>query len=228
MISFTLAYIDVEKLAYKNASLVIGVTHKMIHHINNKYGQEKKNLVIPIMQNLVELQQKDFAVEKMTIVYAGGTHKWQQFEKMLEFVNTNNGRYNFIFLVPDIKFVNDLYSNLYKTHFPGILKSVSPDEVKEYYKISHFGLVLREDNIVNQVASPTKLMEYMMYGVLPVVDFDGVGDFKEFGYHNISYLKMDNLQDIDLKEKIRENYEIIKKMSLTYNDNLKLLRKFLG
>ena len=42
-----------------------------------------------------------------------------------------------------------------------------------------FGLLLRENNIVNNVASPTKFAEYLMAG-LPVIISNGIGDFSYF------------------------------------------------
>ena len=44
------------------------------------------------------------------------------------------------------------------------------------------GLVLRDDSAVNRVACPTKLAEYLYFGLIPVVRSPRLGDFEELGY----------------------------------------------
>ena len=54
--------------------------------------------------------------------------------------------------------------------------SVSPSEVPEYLAAADVGLLLREPNIVNKVASPVKFGEYLASGT-PVIIGEGVGDY---------------------------------------------------
>lgn len=50
------------------------------------------------------------------------------------------------------------------------------DEVPLYLQEAHAGLLLRREDPVNQVASPTKFGEYLAAG-LPVLLTEGIGDF---------------------------------------------------
>ncbi len=59
-------------------------------------------------------------------------------------------------------------------------------ELKEIYTECHYGFILREDSIVNQVACPTKLVEYLAMGVVPIVDSNNIGDFKTMGMRFIT------------------------------------------
>ena len=54
----------------------------------------------------------------------------------------------------------------------------NPSEVYEYLVTSNFGILLRDNNLINNVASPLKFAEYLSAG-LPVVVSSGVGDTEE-------------------------------------------------
>jgi hypothetical protein len=62
-----------------------------------------------------------------------------------------------------------------------IVKSATQKEVFETASDCDFGLLLRESNVVNRVACPTKLIEYLAAGVVPVLDAPDVGDFVDLG-----------------------------------------------
>jgi len=60
---------------------------------------------------------------------------------------------------------------------PGvILRAVPHGEIQNYLTVGDLGLLLRERNSVNRVASPVKFAEYLACG-LPVLVSPGVGDF---------------------------------------------------
>ena len=61
----------------------------------------------------------------------------------------------------------------------------------ELYFTADFGLLLRENSIVNRVACPTKLVEYLRFGVIPVLDSPFVGDFAELG---MAYVALEDLR----------------------------------
>ena len=66
------------------------------------------------------------------------------------------------------------------------IRGVKAEELANYYKKAHYGFVLRDDIPVNNVACPTKLVEYMNYGIIPIVLSDEIGDFKDIGFENLS------------------------------------------
>lgn len=53
--------------------------------------------------------------------------------------------------------------------------SVRHDEIFDLLQMADLGLLLRDQSVVNQVASPTKFAEYCLCGV-PVLAADGIGD----------------------------------------------------
>ena len=71
--------------------------------------------------------------------------------------------------------VKTLYVNLYgKVQ----VRSVSNEDVYKYLNASDFGILFRDDVIMNNVASPSKFAEYVLCG-LPTIISKGVGDFSE-------------------------------------------------
>jgi len=146
---------------------------------------------------------------------------------MLEYVHENKGRMEFIFLVSDSEKIQEMYFGKYEEKFPGLIKSVLPDKVMQYYRKSTFGLILRENNIVNSVACPTKLTEYIQNDIIPIVDLEDIGDFKKMGYR---YIKgKDDLPNVTIRQEIiLENRKVFKKMSLCFDGGMKQLRKLIN
>jgi hypothetical protein len=56
----------------------------------------------------------------------------------------------------------------------------------ERYLSSDFGFVLRDDTAVNRVSCPTKLSEYLWFGVIPIVKTPHVGDFLTEGFSYVT------------------------------------------
>ncbi len=75
---------------------------------------------------------------------------------------------------------------------------------------------MREDHILNRVACPTKLVEYIEYGVVPVMDSERLGGLVDLGLGFISYedfLVGKNMAS-EYLENIRENnYVLLKRIS---------------
>jgi hypothetical protein len=46
--------------------------------------------------------------------------------------------------------------------------------------------MLRNPDVVNQVACPTKLVEYLAMGVIPIVNTTKIGDFDALGLQSLS------------------------------------------
>jgi hypothetical protein len=53
------------------------------------------------------------------------------------------------------------------------------------YRDMHLGFALRDPDLVNRVACPTKLSEYMHFGIVPVVTQPAIGDMARLGYRYV-------------------------------------------
>jgi len=89
---------------------------------------------------------------------------------------------------------------------PGvILRAVPHKEIQDYLAVADLGLLLRERNSVNRVASPVKFAEYLVCG-LPVLISPGVGDFTDLvGAEQVGYVLEPELSLARVVSEIRDN-----------------------
>lgn len=98
------------------------------------------------------------------------------------------------------------------------IKSVSPLELESYYKESHYGFILRDDILVNRVACPTKLIEYLGYGINPIILSEKIGDFEDFGYEHI---RLDQFNTALKAKKSTKNIDIFNQIKTQNNYNIR-------
>lgn len=195
----------VERVAVARAYCLISVTRSLLDHIDAKYqigSAARKHLVLPIFPTEAANPISNNACDRKGFIYAGGTQPWQNVGKMLEF-SEKHSEFSGIMLVGSIDRFNDSYRDSFdrvkdKWH----LNSVSPDQVASYYQKAQFGFLVRSDSIVNRVACPTKLVEYLKFGVVPVLDSSDLGDFKSLG---MRYLSIGDF-DFDFAAKLYSDY----------------------
>jgi GT2 family glycosyltransferase len=178
---------DFERWAFHRSSLIVVVTHAMAEHLSVKYVADKAPAYV-CLTNLPPVQRCEIESNghpRNGIIYCGGLHKWQQMPKMLEYVRREAGRQRFTFLVPHPAEVHRLYGQICPDAFPGTVTCVARHQVPAWYRQHAFGLALREKTVVNAVACPTKLVEYLQYGIVPIVDSPEIGDFLRHGYRYV-------------------------------------------
>ena len=133
-------------------------------------------------------KKMNFDKNDIVIVYSGRLEMaWEIPDKIFDFFKdlyTKNNKYKLLLLTPDI----DIATRLIEQYqFKGTVQvhGATFKEVNRYLNAADVGLLLREDVIMNNVASPTKFAEYLMTG-LPVIISHGVHDFakniNETGY----------------------------------------------
>ena len=67
------------------------------------------------------------------------------------------------------------------THPPSV-GHCRKEELCAVYGTADFGLILRDESPVNRVSCPTKLVEYLLFGLIPVVRSPHIGDFHRLGF----------------------------------------------
>jgi hypothetical protein len=190
----------VERMAFKRANHFIHVTHAMKSHFLAKYPELTRSNyndyvlgiftsldteVDPIKQDEVK-QELFWDPSQVWIIYSGGTQQWQNVSLMLETIKKMPElNYRYLFLTGHLNVMQEMIdyagvSNKIK------LISVAPDVLKYYYSMAHYGMVLRDSNIVNRVSNPTKLSEYLAFGITPIVLDQEVGDYFSMGYEYIT------------------------------------------
>lgn len=189
----------IERLAIHQNNKFVAVSQNMINYYEKKYKLPESCFYLkPIMarNNYVDITKLPYNIELLknkingrpTIIYSGNFQKWQNLDMMLEFVKKTIGKYFFIFLSgqPDILIqrIKDINSATENNIF---INSVKPDELGYYYKLAHYGFLLRDDDPLNFVAFPTKLTEYLEYGITPILKYTEVGDQNFLKYKYITY-----------------------------------------
>jgi hypothetical protein len=175
---------SVERIVAKRSAALVFVTYAMRNYFMKKYSlsDDTRTYIIPILSReprRVQFSGKDQRI----VIYSGGLQKWQRVDRMLDAVERTTGRFKYVFLTGD---PDNLRRKLDTRGIAQVeVYSVPRDMVFEYYERASLGFVLREDSIVNRVACPTKLVEYLWSGVIPIVEQPFIGDFYEMGYKYI-------------------------------------------
>lgn len=220
-------YSYLEKQIFKKLSTAVCVTHRMKNHYKEKYPWYKGDfLVYSIMPDFLEAVSKgDFedikvhSKDKVHVLYSGGSQLWQNIDLMLNTIKENQSpRIHYTILTGDkevfeakIKEKNISPENI-------TIESRHPSDLWKDYIAADYAFILRDDNLVNNVANPTKLVEYLFYGLIPVVLSPSIGDYNELGYQ---YLALNSFnKDVVKPFEINTNNIDIAKRLITENSQL--------
>jgi len=192
-----------EEVAVNNSRLIVVVTQRMGEHLLKKYRGDVLPSEILLLPN-VEWREtgagasraKPTAHEGIRLIYAGTVGAWQNTDLMLRtlarVMAIRADLRACVYVHPDS--VASLEGEVRRLGLNGRVTSGSlPHEqvLREYAK-ADAGFVLRDDILLNRVAMPTKLAEYMSYGVVPIVLSPDLGDFMRYEYR---YLTIEDLYD---------------------------------
>lgn len=188
-----------ERLFFGKKNLtIICVTNSMIEFYKNKYKKYNlkyiRYIIFPNNLDEQELEQNN-QEDIVNIVYSGNLQKWQNIDLMLDTIKKtyNNTKYHFYILTGEPDKMQEKFKNFESTDRIKIF-TLPPEKLASIYRISHYGFILRDDIDVNNVACPTKLIEYMNYGIVPIVLSDNIGDFKKYGYERILNTEIEKLK----------------------------------
>ncbi len=215
-----------ERLLFGRADVVIAVTHAMVRHFQSKYPSASPRYVryaiLPAHLADTDTHKGHITdVDTVRVIYSGNLQSWQHIDLMLETIKCNFSQkitYELLTGEPD-----RMRQLLAKHGLPtdGNLRvlTVDPRELGDYYRQAHYGFILRDDITINRVACPTKMVEYLFHGMIPVVKSPWIGDFAEMGYEYISY---ENFSDDLPPMKSEVNRRLVHDM-ITENSRLNLL-----
>lgn len=161
-------------------------------NIRNKYRHTlnfNDNVKLYIFTGSLESHwhMKDFMFHLMSILVA----------------RSNNN--HFMCITPDIKTAQNLQERFQIPKNSITIKYLQHHDINSYLNAADFGLLLRENVVTNNVASPTKFSEYLLSG-LPVIISTNVGDFSDYVKANRCGLCINN--DLDVLPYRLENLRI--------------------
>ncbi len=164
---------------------------------------EKKTFVITngTKSNCTQILKKK---DKNSIVgvFLGSAAKWQNLNGIIELVKASiiiskSLRYKIITynvaVYENVIKKSELDNNRIK------IESLEPHETQRALSTCSFGILLRENNLINNVASPLKFAEYLSAG-LPVLISKGIGDTEEIiKKYNVGVVVKNELYEEGLK-----------------------------
>lgn len=173
-----------------HAARLATVSEKLARHIDHQIGRACA-VVIPscydperfsvdrswrkTMRREMRAGDKD-----RVLCYSGGTAPWQRIEEILvlfEQVAHLTQHVRFVVLTPDPDaFSGTIASSPHCDRY--VVKSCPHHQVARYLSGCDAGIIMRYDTVVNNVASPIKVAEYLACG-LPLVMTKGIGDYSD-------------------------------------------------
>ena len=164
--------------AIRVADHVNAVSRTMSDWICRKY--HRKSSVLPCCVAEEALVGENCMAERKgkTVVYSGGLSAWQKIDsiiKTMKEMSEMDSTMRFRFLTQDIA---SLESKCNQHDFPKerwVAKSCCPSEVVSELAKADCGIIFRDDTVINRVASPIKVGEYLAAG-LSIIASPHIGD----------------------------------------------------
>lgn len=163
-----------ERVSLRRAARVFIVSHAMLRHFELKYrlNLSDKSYIMPCCNET--MHPKSFLAEGKYSVpvfaYAGGLSRYQCIDRMLGIFGEIQSRIpqaSLLFYTWDVERARRFVKQ------SGIInvtvENKSQDELPNALAQAKYGFVIRDDIIVNRVATPTKISTYMSNGVIPIV-----------------------------------------------------------
>lgn len=198
---------ELERKAVIESDFRISVSEKLVEYWIDTYGYDKeKELVIPcsVSQSFSQdFNDKDYELlpgldkDDILLIYSGSLAGWQSFQLLSQILKrflSTNLNVKILFLSKEQDEITELVKK-----FPDHIyrRWVAPELVKDYLLLGDYGLLIREKNVTNQVASPVKFAEYLMAG-LSVIMTPEIGDYSEFVHSHDCGLIIDDKMNYKL------------------------------
>ena len=205
-----------ERLALKKVKGVIFVSDEMLKHYRLKYRWKgDKWFTMPCFNIMLEEQNFSYPnkYDNLSFVYAGSLDKWQCIDDILKTfkaVLAKEPSSSLMVLTKDSQTVNEKCQSLgirnVSTKY--VPKELIGEELAKY----KFGFILRDNILVNRVATPTKINSYMASGVIPIISTCLV-DFNSKNGSLKNIVRIDNLRNYESNALRIINFHLSQKIS---------------
>ena len=205
---------DLERRSVSTAESIICQSDEMKRHLTRKYGTNPDSILVfrcGVDTNTFKYSEEnriairhELRIEDnvLLFVYSGGMDKWQRVGDTLSFFkryHNHNMNSKLLILTRNIEDLNQIVkeNKLEGIKSSIITKSLPYKDVPKYLNASDFAFLLRDNVIMNAVASPTKLGEYMACG-LPVISTEVAWNWvPESGMNYVVDYESDAVNEID-------------------------------
>lgn len=177
-----LRYRLAERVAIPGAAGLVVVSEAMMQLMLSRYpGLRGRYWVVPIFDEASPQLPETSSDARPLLIYAGGAQVWQNVDLMLQSYLKIKDLCRLRILTGDIAAFQERLAALGLLGLVELV-TVPKREVYHHYCQARFGFILRSDLPVNRVACPTKLVEYLTAGLVPIVLQPEIGDFVRHGY----------------------------------------------
>lgn len=212
-------YEGVERVVLKNSNKIVVVTDAMKRHLLEKHPDcNAEFFVMPIIEEQsknLSARKKRTPTKKYSALYSGGIQAWQNINATLELCDKTSDFCDFKFLSHEHEKIKHMSAGMSFVDSSVFGVSKKRDLAKHYLN-ADFGFVLRDDIAVNRVSCPTKLSEYLWFGVIPIVRSSAIGDFETKGYCYITeeeFLAGLIPDDSELEIMRNKNWDVINELA---------------
>ncbi|WP_461100084.1 glycosyltransferase [Telluribacter humicola] len=215
-ISF-LVFLVAEKLFINICDAIVVVSHPFYNYVQRWNFRRSPIHVIPtFIEPIRDTSSHNqgyhfFDSSHNTFVYSGSIDVWQQFPKVLElfsYIYKFNPHSRLLVLTPQVEKAAMLVLGTLPAGSYHITK-VKSSEVKNILSLCDYGILLRENNLVNLVAAPIKFAEYIA-SRLKVIITDNIGDASEHVTINDFGLILENLESATIIDFVKTNTDKLK------------------
>lgn len=162
----------IDLFTMKKAKAVLFVSDYMKKHYEKigKCSFSDKAYIMPCFNEVFDPSiYKDKDYSKKIFTYVGSLEPWQCFEETATLYKKVEDTVPGVFfkvLTFDTKGAEKILIEKGVKNYE--VKCVPKEEVKKELMSATYGFIIREDNMVNRVATPTKISSYMAAGVIPI------------------------------------------------------------
>ena len=182
---YLLSWFEKKFLGFSDSIVVVSSFFKsyLISTYKNLKLESNKINIIPNRTFINKIQNNAFQNkdEKPIVVFSGSAARWQslnEIEAVFKSAQQVFKSINFRILTYHPEGFKNIFNESPALKKNISIREVAPENVFNELIVCHFGLLLRENNIINKVASPLKFAEYLSAG-LTVLISEGVGDTEE-------------------------------------------------
>lgn len=171
-----------ERFCLKRTGLAMFVSRRMAEHYREKYGvAPKRSLVMPCFNCALDeqlIRKNAHRYETPSFVYAGNMAPWQCIDDTLELFKKIKAQIPGSTLTIYTGDKAEACRKLNEHGVEAVVEFRPLDELPAALAKHKYGLIVRDDIAVNNVATPTKMNSYMAAGLIPVYS-DVVDAYKE-------------------------------------------------
>lgn len=226
-----------EKKIVRKTLRLFTVSREMIRHLEKKYRVDlsHKSSVFPCYNTTLHKDSffSENKYENNVFVYAGGLSPWQCFDEIVDVYKSVEERHpdvSLLLLARDRERAEATAKEKSVKNY--LIDYVSESELDARLAVAKFGFIIRRDDPVNNVATPTKISSYLSNGIIPIFtsaikDFTAQTEGKKYVLRYDDESFSDRLEEL-LAEKIDPNgiYEEYRTFFEEYYNDGKYLADF--